>query len=230
MQTCSALVGFIPSRICVRSPSSVGAELGPCREAPIPARRSGWTRHRPALAPHLAKPDGDVDAAATPWRAPVAAPSSRPACNDRASREKRPWPRAKRDAGRSIPHATVAATILEAAKNSQLAFDIPEEEARAHACLGQRGARPRLPHRRTGQRMAQNGDGWDRISLRATAVKPKIALNSRGLPGMSVQRGRIRADGARLGASRRRACPRAQREIAQEEVCHGNANLVAHAR
>ena len=146
MQTCSALVGFIPSRICVRSPSSVGAQLGPCREAPIPARRSGWTRHRPALAPHLAKPDGDVDAAATPWRAPVAAPSSRPACNDRASREKRPWPRAKSDAGRSIPHATVAATILEAAKNSQLAFDIPEEEDRAHACLGQRGARPRLPH------------------------------------------------------------------------------------
>jgi hypothetical protein len=30
---------------------------------------------------------------------------------------------------------------------------------------------------------AQNGDGWDRISLRATAVKPKIALNRPGHPG-----------------------------------------------
>src|SRR6516225_11502809 len=43
-------------------PIRVGAELGPFRDAPIPARRTGWTRHRPALAPHLAKPDGDVDA------------------------------------------------------------------------------------------------------------------------------------------------------------------------
>src|SRR6516165_9160990 len=42
-------------------PIRVGAELGPCRNSPIPAPRGGWMRHRPALAPHLPKPAGDVD-------------------------------------------------------------------------------------------------------------------------------------------------------------------------
>jgi hypothetical protein len=88
-------------------------------------------------------------------------------------------PRRKRNGGRGGERDRLAASY-----RSRRLLGNPEEKARAHACLGQRGARPGVPHRRAGGPM--------KPPLHDASARQHSGEPSSGLGPVDIRKDRLR--------------------------------------